>query len=57
MSLINESVHGRTPIQLLVEAQYQSKEFKNRKSIKAFKSFIDHGADIYLLLEDEKKSI
>ena len=53
LSLINESVYGRTPLQLLVEAQYQNKQFKKRKSIKAFKSFIDHGADIYLLLEND----
>lgn len=53
LSLINESVFGRTPLQLLVEAQYQNKQFKNRKSIKAFKSFIDHGANIYLLLEND----
>lgn len=40
LSLINESVYGRTPLQLLVEAQYQNRQFKKRKSIKSFKSFI-----------------
>lgn len=53
LSLINESVYGRTPLQLLVEAQYQNRQFKKRKSIKSFKSFIEHGADIHLLLEAE----
>lgn len=40
LSSINESVYGRTPLQLLVEAQYQNRQFKKRKSIKSFKSFI-----------------
>lgn len=52
LSLINESVYGRTPLQLLVEYHYQYRRLKKRKSIKVLKSFLEHGADINSLWDD-----
>ncbi len=53
LSLINESVYGRTPLQLLVEAQYQNDWLRSRHSIATFLNFIEHGADIDILLDVE----
>lgn len=53
LSLINESVYGRTPLQLLVEAQYQNDWLRSRRSIATFLNFIEHGADIDILLDVE----
>ena len=53
LSLINESVYGRTPLQLLVEAQYQNDWLRSHRSIATFLNFIEHGADIDTLLDVE----
>lgn len=53
LSLINESVYGRTPLQLLVEAQYQNDWLRSRRSVATFLNFIEHGADIDTLLDVE----
>ena len=52
LSLINESVYGRTPLQLLTEYHYQYRRLKKRKSIKVLKNFVEHGADINSLWDD-----
>lgn len=52
LSLINESVYGRTPLQLLVEYQWQYRRLKKRKSVKVLKNFVEHGADINSLWDD-----
>ena len=53
LSLINESVFGRTPLQLLVEIQYQNDWLRSRRSVATFLNFIEHGADIDTLLDVE----
>lgn len=52
LSLINESVFGRTPLQLLAEYHYQYRRTRKRKSIKVLKNFVEHGADINSLWDD-----
>ncbi len=53
LSLINESVYGRTPLQLLAEYHYQYRRARKRKSIKVLKNFVEHGADINSLWDDD----
>lgn len=53
LSRINESVYGRTPLQLLVEAQYQNDCLRSRRSVATFLNFIEHGADIDTLFDVE----
>lgn len=52
LSLINEPVDGRTPLQLLAEYHYQYRRIKKRKSIRVLKNFVEHGADIHSLWND-----